>query len=165
MDLTDDPQEDTADQTTSQGEDDEQEQADQEADTEEDLEGDGGEEIKEDDQAEDTTEGTYAGDDMQVKLPDGTVATVEELKKRTSRCNRTIPGKFRLWRKIGRPPRMPALRQPSGADISSSRLLGLNRRLTMSRALIPDPSLQLQDPMAYMEGMQALWRTASGDTR
>ena len=151
--LDDDPQEDTADQTTSQGEDDEQEQADQEADTEEDLEGDGGEEIEEDDQAEDTTEGTYAGDDMQVKLPDGTVATVEELKNghlMQSDYTRKVQA-LAQDRQATQNARTEATQWGGYFQQQATRL---EQALDNVKALMPDPSLQLQDPIAYMEGMQ-----------
>ncbi|WP_319568258.1 hypothetical protein [Cohaesibacter marisflavi] len=151
--LDDDPEEDTADQTTDQGEDDEQEQADQEADTEEDLEGDGGEEIEEDDQAEDTTEGSYAGDDMQVKLPDGTVATVEELKNghlMQSDYTRKVQA-LAQDRQATQNARTEATQWGGYFQQQATRL---EQALDNVKALIPDPSLQSQDPLAYMQGMQ-----------
>nr|WP_321482330.1 hypothetical protein [uncultured Cohaesibacter sp.] len=151
--FDDDPEEDTADQTTKEGHDYDEGQADPEEDTEETEDGEGGEEVEEDDQAEDTTEGTFAGDDVQVKLPDGTVATVAELKNghlMQSDYTRKVQA-LAQDRQATQNARTEATQWGGYFQQQATRL---EQALDNVKALMPDPSLQSQDPMAYMEGMQ-----------
>jgi hypothetical protein len=151
--FDDDPEEDTADQTTEEGHDDEEGQADPEEDTEETEDGEGGEESEEDDQAEDTTEGSYAGDDVQVKLPDGTVTTVAELKNghlMQSDYTRKMTA-LAQDRQATQNARKEASQWGGYFQQQATRL---EQALDNVKAFIPDPALRNQDPLAYIESLE-----------